>query len=370
MVGTTGFEPATSSVSRKRSNQLSYAPVMQYSSLSGSGLRRKEWAVASAVACCTIVSTEATAIPLAARLACYSAFGQRAECRRGNVLFEPSHDTNVSNPTIESYFAPLPTCSRCCASAWRRFWWPPSSRTTLGWASGLFVAAGLTDALDGTAGARAQATHHAGPVSRSGGRQAAAQHAVSGAHAQGPDSHHGHRAGLWQGCGHPAGGGHSLCGSGPARISAQHLRQGQHPGPGSARWPPCCCTSSPRSIWVVDLRQVALEATMVLTVVSGSALRLGGGATRRNAQLGNGQSPARPKVRLDRDQPQVRLRSGLIVLETVFGFGGFFDLHVAELLGVKDLATLQALDKFRVFVPGDDSYLGVFADGCHCSISV
>jgi hypothetical protein len=29
MVGTTGFEPATSSVSRKRSNQLSYAPVMR-----------------------------------------------------------------------------------------------------------------------------------------------------------------------------------------------------------------------------------------------------------------------------------------------------------------------------------------------------
>jgi hypothetical protein len=26
LVGTTGFEPATSSVSRKRSNQLSYAP--------------------------------------------------------------------------------------------------------------------------------------------------------------------------------------------------------------------------------------------------------------------------------------------------------------------------------------------------------
>src|ERR1039458_1788403 len=29
MVGTTGFEPATSFVSRKRSNQLSYAPAMQ-----------------------------------------------------------------------------------------------------------------------------------------------------------------------------------------------------------------------------------------------------------------------------------------------------------------------------------------------------
>jgi hypothetical protein len=30
MVGTTGLEPATSSVSRKRSNQLSYAPAKQY----------------------------------------------------------------------------------------------------------------------------------------------------------------------------------------------------------------------------------------------------------------------------------------------------------------------------------------------------
>ncbi len=29
MVGTTGLEPATSSVSRKRSNQLSYAPTCE-----------------------------------------------------------------------------------------------------------------------------------------------------------------------------------------------------------------------------------------------------------------------------------------------------------------------------------------------------
>jgi hypothetical protein len=40
----------------------------------------------------------------------------------------------------------------------------------------------------------------------------------------------------------------------------------------------------------------------------------------------------------------------------VLCFGGFFNLHVAELLGVKDLATIQALDKLAVFVPGDDSY--------------
>src|SRR5271165_6392778 len=33
MVGTTGFEPATSSVSRKRSNQLSYAPMLRQHSV-------------------------------------------------------------------------------------------------------------------------------------------------------------------------------------------------------------------------------------------------------------------------------------------------------------------------------------------------
>jgi len=56
------------------------------------------------------------------------------------------------------------------------------------------------------------------------------------------------------------------------------------------------------------------------------------------------------------------------VLEFVLGFlwfGGFFNLHVTELFGVKDLATLQALDKLGVFVPGNDSYPGVFADGGH-----
>ena len=39
-------------------------------------------------------------------------------------------------------------------------------------------------------------------------------------------------AGLRQGCGNPGGGGHFVCGHGPAGVQPQHLRQGQYPGPG------------------------------------------------------------------------------------------------------------------------------------------
>ena len=63
-----------------------------------------------------------------------------------------------------------------------------------------------------------------------------------------------------------------------------------------------------------------------------------------------------------RSQRQVRhsvLRPVLNVVRNVFFFiDGFFNLHIAKLFGVKDLATIQALDKFGVFVPGNDSYLG------------
>src|SRR5580698_8076091 len=54
-----------------------------------------------------------------------------------------------------------------------------------------------------------------------------------------------------------------------------------------------------------------------------------------------------------------------ILVQGVLWFGGFLNLHVAELLGVKDFATLQALDKLSVFVPGNDTYPGVLADGGH-----
>ena len=62
----------------------------------------------------------------------------------------------------------------------------------------------------------------------------------------------------------------------------------------------------------------------------------------------------------------ILLRLLLVVCGTFLGgFGGFFDRHIMELFGIKDFATFQALDEFTVFVPGDDSYPGVFAGGRH-----
>ena len=56
MVGTTGLEPATSSVSRKRSNQLSYAPVLQQNVVYQDRGEDERRAVASLVPCATIVT--------------------------------------------------------------------------------------------------------------------------------------------------------------------------------------------------------------------------------------------------------------------------------------------------------------------------
>jgi cardiolipin synthase (CMP-forming) len=55
MVGTTGFEPATSSVSRKRSNQLSYAPAKVQEVVYQDRGRGGSWGCRWAKACCTIV---------------------------------------------------------------------------------------------------------------------------------------------------------------------------------------------------------------------------------------------------------------------------------------------------------------------------
>jgi hypothetical protein len=64
-----------------------------------------------------------------------------------------------------------------------------------------------------------------------------------------------------------------------------------------------------------------------------------------------------------RDRPN--RRTSTFVRGFFFFFSGFLDLHVPELFGIEDLAALQALDILGVFVPGDDSYPGMFADGRH-----
>jgi len=47
-----------------------------------------------------------------------------------------------------------------------------------------------------------------------------------------------------------------------------------------------------------------------------------------------------------------------------------FDFHVVELFRVENLATLQALDKLGVVVPGDDPDLGMLAGCRHRSLAV
>jgi hypothetical protein len=64
------------------------------------------------------------------------------------------------------------------------------------------------------------------------------------------------------------------------------------------------------------------------------------------------------------------LRSGLAttllyIFYIVFRFGGLFNLHVVKLIGIKDIATFQTLDVFRVFMSGDNSNPRVFAGGSH-----
>jgi hypothetical protein len=79
----------------------------------------------------------------------------------------------------------------------------------------------------------------------------------------------------------------------------------------------------------------------------------------RSARTQPGGNPA------DETEAAIAWYRGSDVSFVFLWIDGFFNLHVAEFVGVEDLATLQALDKLAVFVPGDDAYLGVFADACH-----
>ena len=48
-----------------------------------------------------------------------------------------------------------------------------------------------------------------------------------------------------------------------------------------------------------------------------------------------------------------------------FRLDGLFDLHVVEFLGIEDFATLQALDKFCIIMPGHNTNSWMFASRCH-----
>lgn len=78
-----------------------------------------------------------------------------------------------------------------------------------------------------------------------------------------------------------------------------------------------------------------------------------------------GRSGANPVA--SRACPCEGLSPSLHIVLYVFGLSGVFDLHVSEFLRIEDLATFQALDELRVFVPGDDANSRVSARGCHWS---
>lgn len=61
------------------------------------------------------------------------------------------------------------------------------------------------------------------------------------------------------------------------------------------------------------------------------------------------------------------MKAGLLVLRSlcVRLYSGLLNSDVFKFFRIKDFATLQALDKLNVVVPGDDSHLRVFAHGGH-----
>jgi hypothetical protein len=59
----------------------------------------------------------------------------------------------------------------------------------------------------------------------------------------------------------------------------------------------------------------------------------------------------------------------LLVLREIFRISDFFNRHIVKLLGVKDFAAFQALNKFSILVSGDDSYPRVFANSRHRFVS-
>lgn len=57
-------------------------------------------------------------------------------------------------------------------------------------------------------------------------------------------------------------------------------------------------------------------------------------------------------------------REPLLVGQGFLRSDAILNLHVVKFFGIKDFTAFQALYKFSIFMPGDDSYPGVFA-GAH-----
>jgi|HubBroStandDraft_6_1064221.scaffolds.fasta_scaffold334735_3 hypothetical protein len=177
MVGTTGFEPATSSVSRKRSNQLSYAPASRWlssnrfqtkaeslfslepranqigftlrkTSLLGSLTGLTHPAKAAASAGCHAVRSflvkNAFFYRLPRVVLCFgifltdAVFRLRGSWMAANYMGPAANEvrTNVPCPIVRTHDSIrstlLQTCSHLCASVWHPSWCQPFSRTVIG----------------------------------------------------------------------------------------------------------------------------------------------------------------------------------------------------------------------------------------------
>ncbi len=141
---------------------------------------------------------------------------------------------------------------------------------------------------------------------------------------------------------------------------------------------------TPDWYWVEAFRTVALDATMALTVISGCTMRgwfrAAAGPRRPTALPSESLRTKRiaPCPILSRSlrmgvRPLASIRShpvsgeALRIVLEILRASGVFNLHIAKLFGIEDFATLQALDKLGVFVPGNDPDLRMSAGGCHRS---
>lgn len=59
------------------------------------------------------------------------------------------------------------------------------------------------------------------------------------------------------------------------------------------------------------------------------------------------------------------IAGSLLVLDRILFLIGFFDSHILKFFGIKNFTTLKAFDKLGVFMPGDNTYPGMFAGGRH-----